>query len=115
MHRNNKILEGDEFLIIEFFFKVRINPRELNLEQLWDIWEKEAEAAMGAIRAGKIKALYKVAGQRYVIGIIDVASHDELDKIMMAALPMAHYLDFEEILPVRPYPNFAADLKRRWK
>ena len=42
-------------------------------------------------------------------------SHDELDQILMSALPMAHYLEFEEILPVRAYEDFANDVKRRWQ
>jgi hypothetical protein len=40
--------------------------------------------------AGKIKNLYKVSGQRRVMGVIDAESHDELDQIMMAGRPMAH-------------------------
>jgi len=28
---------------------------------------------------------------------------------------MIHYLEFEEILPVRQYKNFAEDVKNRWK
>ena len=98
-----------------FFFKARVEPKDMSLDELWDIWEKEVEAAMGAKEAGKVIALYKVAGQRRVIGIINVESHDEMDQILMAALPMAHYLEFEEILPVRAYENFAEDVKRRWK
>ena len=98
-----------------FFFKVRVEPKELSLDQLWNIWEKEADAAMQAKAAGKVVALYKVSGQRRVVGIIDVESHDELDRIMMAALPMAHHLEFEEILPVRTYESFADDVKRRWR
>ncbi|MBI3326973.1 MAG: translational initiation factor, partial [Nitrospinae bacterium] len=96
-----------------FFFKVRVDPKDLSLNDLWDVWEKEADAALQAKAGGKIVALYKVAGQRRVLGIIDVESHDEMDRIMMAALPMAHYLEFEEILPVRAYESFAADVKRR--
>ena len=71
-----------------FFFKVRVTPKELSLEQLWDIWEKETEAAQAAMSAGKILSLYKVAGQRFVLGVVDVESHEELDRIIMGALPM---------------------------
>jgi muconolactone D-isomerase len=98
-----------------FFFDVRVDPKNMSIDELWDIWEKEAEAAMGAKEAGKVVALYKVAGQRRVIGFLNVDSHDELDQILMSALPMAHYLEFEEILPVRAYEEFAGDVKRRWK
>ncbi len=97
-----------------FFFKVRVTPKELTLDELWDLWEQETEAAMGARAAGKIRSIYKVAGQRYVLGILDVESHDELDQIIMGALPLRHYLEFEEVLPVREYDHFAADVRRRW-
>ena len=97
------------------FFKVRVDPKEMSMDQLWDIWEKEADAAEGAVAAGKIVALYKVAGQRRVIGIVDVESPDELDRIFMAGLPLAHHLEFEEILPVREYGSFADDVRRRWR
>ena len=62
-----------------------------------------------------IVALYKVAGQRRVVGIIDAESHDELDQMIMAGMPIAHNLEWEEIWPVREYENFASDVKRRWK
>ena len=39
-------------------------------------------------------------------------SHDEMD---MAGLPMAHALEWEELLPVREYFDFADDVERRWK
>ena len=64
---------------------------------------------------GKVVSLYKVSGQRRVIGIFDVESTDELDQIVMAGLPMAEYLTFEQILPVREYASFAEDIRRRWE
>ncbi len=79
------------------------------------IWEKEVGAALEAKEDGEIKALYKVSGKRRVISVLDVKSHEEPDKIIMADLLMAHYLEFEEILPVRQYENFAEDVKNRWK
>jgi len=98
-----------------FFVKVRIEPKGMSLDDLWNSWEKETEAALGAKAAGKAVALYKVCGQRRVVAILNVDSHDELDRIIMAALPMAHYLEIEEILPVREYERFAEDVKGRWK
>jgi muconolactone delta-isomerase len=68
-----------------------------------------------AVQAGKIKALYKVSGQRRVVGIVDADSHDELDRIFMAALPMAHMLTFNEIVPVRDYMDFGEDIRKRWQ
>lgn len=58
---------------------------------------------------------YKVVGQRRVVGIVNLESHDELDRIATAGLPMAHVLEVEELLPVREYSDFADDVKRRWK
>ena len=97
-----------------YFFKVRVDHASLTADELWDLWEKEADAAEGAVAAGKIKNVYKVSGQRRVIGFIEADSHDELDQIFMAALPMAHVLEFEEITPVREYTAFAADVRKRW-
>jgi muconolactone delta-isomerase len=98
-----------------FFVNVRIDPKNLSFEEMWDVWEKETEAAIGAKGVGKIVNLWKVAGQRRIIAIVNVESHDELDQIFMGALPMAHFLEFEEIFAVREYEKFAADVRKRWK
>ena len=66
-------------------------------------------------RGSKIVALYKDSGQRRVIGLLDVESTDELNQIIMAARPMAEYLTFEQVLPVRQYASFAEDMRRRWE
>ena len=98
-----------------FFVNVRIDPKGLSLEELWDVCEKEAQAAIAAKAAGKIVNLWKVAGQRRVLAVVDVELHDEMDRIFMAALPLAHNLEFEQILPIREYERFAADVGARWK
>jgi muconolactone D-isomerase len=64
---------------------------------------------------GKIVELYKVSGQRRVIGVLDVESTEELDQIIMAGLPMAKYLTFEQVLPAREYASFAEVIRRRWE
>ncbi|MGI8539766.1 MAG: hypothetical protein ACR2N0_08310 [Rubrobacteraceae bacterium] len=46
--------------------------------------------------------------------MLDVESHDELDQILMAGLPMAHNLEISEILPIRKYEDFAEDVRNRW-
>ena len=66
------------------------------------------------MEAGKIVSLYKVSGQRRAVGILDVESTDELDQILMAGLPIAHYVEIAEILPVREYTAFADDVRQRW-
>lgn len=59
-----------------FFVNVRIDPKNLSFEEMWDVWEKETEAAIGAKGVGKIVNLWKVAGQRRIIAIVNVESHD---------------------------------------
>jgi hypothetical protein len=49
-----------------------------------------------------------------VIGILDIESTDELDQIIMAGLPRAEYLTFEQVLTVREYASFAEDIRQRW-
>lgn len=98
-----------------YFFKVRVRHEDMTWDELWDLWEKEAEAARGGMEAGLIKAAYKVVGQRRVVGILDLDSHDEMDRVLMAGLPMAHVLEWEELLPLRNYADFAEDVKRRWQ
>lgn len=92
----------------------RVNPKDMTADELWDAWEEETKAALGAMEAGKLVAAYKVSGQRRVLGILDVESHDELDQIIMAGLPLAHNLEIAEILPIRKYEDFAEDVRNRW-
>jgi muconolactone delta-isomerase len=97
-----------------YFVNIRVKTEGLSLDELWDIWEPETEAALGAKGAGKVVDLYKVSGQRRVLVIMDVDSNDELDQILMAGLPMAHELEMEEVLPLRAYEDFAEDIRNRW-
>ena len=96
------------------FVDFRVNPKDWSFDELWDEWEKETEAALGAVEAGKIVAIYKVSGQRRVLAVLDVESPDKLDQIIMGGLPIAHNLKIAEILPVREYADFAEDVRQRW-
>lgn len=98
-----------------FHVSFRVEHSRLDPDEFWDVWEQEAQAALAAIEAGVIRSLYKVAGQRRVIGIVEVESHDQLDQIVMGALPMRHHLTLEEVLPVREYTAFAEDVRKRWQ
>lgn len=98
-----------------FFVKVRVNIEAFSsMDELWDAWEPETEAALSAKEAGKVVGIYKVSGQRRALLILDADSNDELDQILMAGLPMGHHLEMEEVLPVRDYADFAADIRSRW-
>jgi muconolactone delta-isomerase len=98
-----------------FFLDISVDSKDLSLDQLWDAWEAETDAAVGAIEAGLVKALHKVAGDRRVVAIVDVPDHATLDRMLMAGLPMADHLVINELTPVRPYEEFAADVKARWQ
>ena len=97
------------------FVRIRVDPKDMSLDELWDLWEEEAKATLEAIEAGKVVSLYKICGQRRFVGIFDMESYDELDQVLMAGLPMARYLEIEEVAPVREYEAFAGDIMQRWQ
>lgn len=99
---------------MQFLCDFRVRHQAMTFDELWDQWEREADAALPGIRAGALQA-WKVVGQRRVIAIVDAESHDALDRLLMAQLPMAHVLELAEVTPVRPYEAFAADVKARWQ
>ena len=97
------------------FVDLRVNPKDMSLDELWDIWEKEVKATLEAIEAGKVVSFYKVSGQRRVVGVMDVESTDELDQILMADMPIARYLEVKEVVSMREYEAFASDIMQRWQ
>jgi hypothetical protein len=44
------------------FVDVRVDPKEMSQDELWEAWEEEANAALAAKDAGTVVALYKVCG-----------------------------------------------------
>jgi len=104
-----------EVTVVLVFVDLRVNPKDMSLDEFWDIWEKEAKATLEAVEAGKVVSFYKVSGQRRVVGVMDVDSTDELDRILMADLPIARYLEVKEVVPVREYEAFASDVMQRWQ
>lgn len=82
-----------------------------------EIWTKEAEAALSAVKGGKIKGLYKVSGKREVVAILDVSSHEELDEIL-ETLPITRELGHSvnvDVFPIHPYDNFYELMKKLTK
>ena len=87
-------------------------PANVSNADLVDIWKHEAEAALGAIDAGVVTHLWKVAGQRVVLGVIELPSAEDLDRAL-ASLPIIRQLGpgvKTEALPIYEYTTFAADL-----
>ena len=77
------------------------------------MWKKEAEAALGAVEAGVIKNIWKVAGKYDVIVVMTVQSEDQIDEIMHSLpiwnLGYDYIIDMEWMI-LRPYGNWAKQL-----
>jgi muconolactone D-isomerase len=71
------------------------------MQMRWNI--EESQAAKADLQ---ILGMYKVAGQRRVIAIVDMPSADDLDRTIMGRLPLREFLEFEAIWPVRPFESF---------
>jgi muconolactone delta-isomerase len=92
-----------------FYMQMRWNIEgRLSFKEVWDLEIEESEAAKSDF---KILGMYKVAGQRRVIAIVDMPSADDLDRTIMGRLPLREFLEFEAIWPVRPFENFLEDCR----
>lgn len=82
---------------------------------LFNIWVEEAKAALAAKDAGAVRDLWKIVGERKVLAIVDVASPDDLDRILFD-LPimqkMGNYVHVD-VKALRRYEDFAADVEER--
>ena len=99
-----------------FMLKVYIDkPAQISNKEFYTVWLKESEAALGAVKAGAIKGLWKAAGTPVVIAILDVPTADDLDRAMhqlpIWKLGYSHIAKDIEIIPLRSYESWAEDLK----
>jgi muconolactone D-isomerase len=96
-----------------FFVRFDVTqPANVSNKDLVKTWIREAEAAIGAIDAGAVPHLWKVAGQRVVIGVVDVPTAEDLDRAL-GSLPIIREMGpgvKTEALPIYDYRTFAADL-----
>ena len=93
-------------------FDVR-QPDTLNNADLVETWKREAAAALGAVEAGAVKHLWKVAGQRVVLAVIDMPTPEDLDRAL-GGLPIIREMGggvTTTALPIYDYATFAADLE----
>lgn len=100
-----------------FMLKVYIEkPANLSNKEFYTVWRHESEAALTAVKGGAIKGLWKAAGKPVVIAVLDVPGADELDRAMhelpIWKLGYSHIAKDIEIIPLRPYENWAEDLKK---
>jgi muconolactone delta-isomerase len=93
-----------------FFVRFDVTqPHHVSNPELIEIWKREATAALGAVEAGAVKHLWKVAGQRVVLAIVEFGSAEELDGAL-AGLPIVRELGSgvrTEALPIYDYAAFA--------
>jgi muconolactone delta-isomerase len=97
-----------------FFVRFDIHqPESMSTRELIEIWDREADTALGAMEAGAIKHAWKVSGQRVVLAVCDFPDAETLDRAL-AGLPIVQELGGSaktEALPIYDYRTFAADLK----
>jgi muconolactone delta-isomerase len=100
-----------------FMFKGRVEKlADMTNKEFYTVWSAEAQAALQAVKSGAIKGIYKAAGQPVVIVIMDVPAADDLDRALhelpIWKLGYAHIVKDIEIIALRPYENWADDLKK---
>ena len=103
---------GDMLYMLDF----RIGyPATMSQNELFRIWAKEAEAALAAKAEGAIVDLWKCAGTRRVLAVVDVDSHDTLDRILMDLPIMSEHGQHVDVqtIPLRRYEDFASDVRER--
>ncbi len=97
-----------------FFVRFDVTqPANVTNESLVATWVREAEAAIGAMDAGAVPHLWKVAGQRVVLGVIDLPTAEDLDRAL-AGLPIIREMGpgvKTEAWPIYDYRTFASDLQ----
>ena len=96
-----------------FFVRFDVTqPADVSNEDLVAIWKREAVAAIGAMDAGAVPHLWKVAGQRVVLAIVDLPTAEDLDRAL-GSLPIIREMGpgmKTEAWPIYDYRTFAADL-----
>lgn len=90
-------------------------PASMRQKELFEIWGREADAALGAKQAGVVVDLWKCVGDRRVIAVVEVDSHDMLDQILLDLPIMQEHGQHVhiDVTPLRRYEDFAADVKAR--
>jgi muconolactone delta-isomerase len=99
-----------------FLLKAHLEkPAGTSNREFYGAWKKESEAALEAYKAGVIKAIWKAAGTPDVYAVLDVESGDALDhavhSLPLWKLGFSHFVTELEMIPLRPYENWAEDLK----
>lgn len=103
-------------MLYHFEFTVTYGA-DMSQQDLFRIWTEEAKAALGAKEAGAVVDLWKVAGERRVIAILDLPGPDAVDQVSLD-LPIMQQMGQHVTIKVsalRRYEDFAADVSARLK
>ena len=96
-----------------FFVRFDIHqPDAVANADLVETWKREATAALGAMEAGAVKHLWKVAGQRAVLAVVDLPTPEDLDRAL-GGLPIIREMGpgvKTEAWPIYDYRTFAQAL-----
>ena len=88
---------------------------DMSQRDLFEIWSREADAALGAKQAGVVVDLWKCVGERRVVVVVNVDSPDTLDRILLDLPIMKEHGQHVHVKvnALRRYEDFAADVKER--
>jgi muconolactone delta-isomerase len=90
-------------------------PASMSQKDLFSIWAREAEGALGAKKMGVLVDLWKCVGERRVIAIANVDGPDMLDQILLDLPIMKENGQHVQVVvtPLRRYEDFATDVNKR--
>jgi muconolactone D-isomerase len=90
-------------------------PATMSQKDLFTVWAQEADAALGAKKAGVVVDLWKCVGERRVVAVVNVDGPDTLDKILLdlPVMKLHGHSVHVKATSLRRYEDFAADLKAR--
>lgn len=100
-------------MLFHLDFQVDYGAR-MSQQDLFATWSREAAVAIDAKKAGVVVDLWKCVGERRVICIVDVDSHDALDEILLTLpimVEMGQFVDVK-VTALRRYEDFAASVDR---
>jgi len=104
----------EDYMLYHLDFHVEY-PESMSQKDLFSIWAREAEAALGAKKAGVVIDVWKCVGARRVVAVVNVDSPDTLDQILFDLPIMKEHGQHVQIdvTPLRRYEDFATDVKKR--
>ena len=90
-------------------------PASMSQKDFFSIWAQEAEAALGAKKAGVVVDIWKCVGSRRVIVIANVDGPDTLDQILLDLPIMKEHGQHVrvDVTPLRRFGDFGTDVKKR--